>query len=153
MCTQPAKAPVSGGTTADIYAEMKRGTPLLPVSYVPGQAPGRLPGLLRDARPGDLVVFVGAGDIYRCARDWVESARESRERALGWDHLAETMRPVLSPGSKLLREEALAPKTTLRVGGAARLYCEPVNEEDLRHLLSEAATRGVPVSCWAAAPT
>jgi UDP-N-acetylenolpyruvoylglucosamine reductase len=139
------EAPVSGGTTADVYAEIRRGNPLLPVSYVPGQAPGRLPGLLRDARPGDLVVFVGAGDIYQCARDWVEAVRENRDRSLAWDRLAESMAPGLSPASKLQREESLAPKTTLRVGGAARLYCEPANEEDLRALLSRAAQKGVPV--------
>ncbi len=139
------EAPVSGGTSADVYAEMIRGTPLLPVSYVPGQAPGRLPALLRATRPGDLVVFVGAGDIDRCAREWVASVKENQDRSLGWDRLADAFRPVLSKASKLLREESLAPKTTLRVGGPARLYCEPANEEDLQALLSLAAQKGVPV--------
>ena len=49
-----------------------------------------------------------------------------------WDRFCEEMRPVLSTRANLAREEPLAPKTTMRVGGAARLYAEPATEEDLR---------------------
>jgi UDP-N-acetylmuramate--alanine ligase len=139
------EAPVSGGTTADVYAELKRGTPLLPVSYVPGELPGRLPGLLPDVRRGDFVVFVGAGDINQTARTWVEAARAAFGRSAEWDRVADSVRPLLAKGSKLAREEPLAPKTTLRVGGAARLYAEPANEQDLRTLLVFAARDGIPV--------
>ncbi|MFZ1057035.1 MAG: UDP-N-acetylmuramate dehydrogenase, partial [Opitutaceae bacterium] len=55
------------------------------------------------------------------------------------------MRPVLSTRANLAREEPLAPKTTMRVGGAARLYAEPATEEDLRLLLVRAARDGLPV--------
>ena len=132
------ESPASGGTTADIYAELKRGAPLLPVSYLPGAAEGCVPALLRDAKPGDLVVFVGAGDIDQTARAWVAAARARIAGSLVWDRFAESVRPLLSSGSKLTREEPLAPKTTLRVGGAARLYAEPANEDDLRILLAAA---------------
>jgi len=139
------ESPVSGGTTADVYAEIKRGAPLLPVSYLPGEASRGLPALLRDAKPGDLVVFVGAGDIDQSARAWVEAARKELDRALRWDRFAESVRPLLSRASKLSRDESLSAKTTLRVGGAARLYAEPWAEDDLRALLVEAGKNAVPV--------
>jgi UDP-N-acetylmuramate--alanine ligase len=137
--------PVSGGTTADVYAELKRGAPMLSVSYLPGDGAGCIPALLRDAKPGDLVAFVGAGDIDRTARAWVGAFRGAIARSLRWDRFVERVRPLLSRDSKLTRDEPLARKTTLRVGGPARLYCEPAGEEDLRTLLLEAARDGAPV--------
>jgi UDP-N-acetylenolpyruvoylglucosamine reductase len=137
--------PVSGGTSADVYAELKRGAPLLHVSYLPGRGSGCIPALLRDAKPGDLVAFVGAGDIDRIAREWIEAARRGIERARGWDRFAGDVRPLLSQSAKLSREEPLAAKTTFRVGGSARLFAEPATEEDLRTLLQRAAGAGVEV--------
>jgi UDP-N-acetylmuramate--alanine ligase len=139
------EAPVSGGTTADVYAELKRGAPLLPVSYLPGGGSGCIPTLLREAKPGDLVAFVGAGDIDRTARAWIEAARRGMALSQRWDRVAAAMRPLLSRAAKLTREEPLAKKTTLRVGGEARLFCEPTSEDDLRALLVEAKREGVPV--------
>src|ERR1700694_1834837 len=39
----------------------------------------------------------------------------------------------------------LAAKTTMRVGGPARVYAEPATTEDLRQLLVEANRRSLPV--------
>jgi UDP-N-acetylmuramate--L-alanine ligase/UDP-N-acetylenolpyruvoylglucosamine reductase len=139
------ESPVSGGTTADIYAEIRRGTPLLRVSYLPGEGAGFFRALLTDAAPGDLVAFVGAGDIDQKARDWVGRARAGFAFSLKWDRFAESVGPLLSGAAKLKRNEPLAAKTTLRVGGAARLYAEPATEDDLRTLLVEAAKEAVPV--------
>jgi UDP-N-acetylmuramate--alanine ligase len=139
------ESPVSGGTTADVYAELKRGSPLLPVSYLPGDGSGCIPSLIRDARPGDVVAFVGAGDIDRTARGWVDAVMKGINRSLRWDQFAEALRPLLSRASGLSRDEPLAKKTTLRVGGSARLFCEPAGENDLRVLLSEAKGFGAPV--------
>ncbi|HXN35989.1 MAG TPA: UDP-N-acetylmuramate dehydrogenase, partial [Opitutaceae bacterium] len=101
--------------------------------------------LLRDARPGDLVVFVGAGDIDQRAREWIVEARKAAEASRKWDGFADGVRPLLSGSAVLVREEPLAEKTTMRVGGAARLYAEPATEGDLRTLLVEARRREVPV--------
>jgi len=139
------EAPVSGGTTADVYAELHRSAHLLRVDYLPGDGTATVPALLRDVRPGDLVAFVGAGDIDQVARSWVAAARRLVARTQLWDRFAETVRPLLSPASRLSREEPLARRTTLRVGGPARLFAEPAHEDDLRILLVEAAKAGVPV--------
>ena len=39
--------------------------------------------------------------------------------------------PALSPESVLRRDERLAKRTTLRVGGPADYYAEPASEKDL----------------------
>jgi UDP-N-acetylmuramate--alanine ligase len=139
------EAPVSGGTTADVYAELRRGAPMLPVTYLPGGGPAFVGALLREARPGDLVAFVGAGDIDLAARAWVEAARKRIALSRRWDRFADTVRPLLSRAAKLARDEPLAAKTTLRVGGAARVFAEPAGEEDLRTLLQEAKGDNVPI--------
>ena len=55
------------------------------------------------------------------------------------------VQPQLQPASRLRREEPLAPKTTMRVGGAARLYAEPASVADLQALLRAAKVHGVPI--------
>lgn len=47
---------------------------------------------------------------------------------------------------ELRENEALASRTSLRVGGAADLFARPSDPDDLRILLSVCADRGVPVS-------
>jgi UDP-N-acetylenolpyruvoylglucosamine reductase len=139
------EAPVSGGTTADVYAELKRSAPALNVGYLPGHGSGCMPALLREARAGDLVAFVGAGDISEVAREWVGARRDGIARSQRWDRFADTLGSLVCRGTKLLRDEPLAARTTLRVGGAARLFAEPATEEDLRTLLRESKREGVPV--------
>lgn len=47
---------------------------------------------------------------------------------------------------ELRRNEPLAPRTSVRVGGAADLFARPADAEDLRVLLAAAADGGVPVT-------
>ena len=63
-----------------------------------------------------------------------------------WDELVSALRPRLSSAAILKREEPLAPKTTMRVGGAARVYAEPASVADLQALLR--AARGAGVECF-----
>ena len=150
------EAPIAGGTTADIYAELKRIAGALPLSYLPGgairEANGPEPvegvffrALSREVRRGDLVAFVGAGDIDRLARGWLGVLQEDAMKALRWDDLFAAVKPLLAKETKFKREEPLAAKTTMRVGGAARVYAEPASVADLQTLLREAAARGVEV--------
>jgi UDP-N-acetylmuramate--alanine ligase len=139
------EAPIVGGTTADIYAEIKRSAPALAVSYLPGNDESFFVTLSREVRPGDVVAFVGAGDIDRKARAWLASLQENAKRAQQWDEFFEKLRSVLPKMMKLKREEMLGAKTTLRVGGPARVYAEPTNVEELQVLLREAKQSGVEV--------
>jgi UDP-N-acetylenolpyruvoylglucosamine reductase len=68
---------------------------------------------------------------------------ELREAA--WNEFVAAVRPLLTPAAKLTERELLGPKTTMRVGGPARVYAEPASAEELRHLLIEAGRRHLPV--------
>ncbi len=139
------EAPIAGGTTADIYAELKKGTPALSVSYFPANDGEFFRALSRDVKPGDLVAFVGAGDIDRKAREWLALQRADSENARRWDDHFAALKARVSEATRLKREESLATKTTMRVGGAARLYAEPASVADLQALLREASARGIEV--------
>ncbi|HEU5080535.1 MAG TPA: UDP-N-acetylmuramate dehydrogenase [Opitutaceae bacterium] len=131
---------IAGGTTADLYAELKAKAPSLPVHYCPGNPAALLEQLHRDAglwKP-ELVAFVGAGDIDQHARSWVKQLAQAQSTAARWDQLAETFRGLVSPATKVKREESLAEKTTMRVGGAARIYAEPATAADLQQLVRAA---------------
>ena len=52
----------------------------------------------------------------------------------------------LGPGSAIRRDEPLARRTTLRVGGNADLYIEPASEHDLAALLQFCSNEEVPVT-------
>jgi UDP-N-acetylenolpyruvoylglucosamine reductase len=62
-----------------------------------------------------------------------------------WDDFVASVRPRLVATAKFTREEPLAPKTTIRIGGAARIYAEPGSPADLQALLAAAADAGIPV--------
>ena len=62
-----------------------------------------------------------------------------------WDDLVAEVAAVLSPATKVRREEPLGPKTTMRVGGAARVYAEPASEADLAILWRAARRSGISV--------
>ncbi|MEO5960514.1 MAG: UDP-N-acetylmuramate dehydrogenase [Opitutaceae bacterium] len=137
--------PIAGGTTADIYAELKKNAAALPVSYLPGSDAEFFRALSREVRTGDWVAFVGAGDIDRKAREWLAAVRADATRAGRWDEFAGELRRALSAETKVKREESLAAKTTMRVGGAARVYAEPASLTDLQALLRMARERGIEV--------
>lgn len=127
------EAPVAGGTTAAIAEALRRATPARPVHYEAGDG-GWSESLRAEARAGDTVAFVGAGDIERRAREWIAAA---------WDELAAEIARGLGAGGRVRREESLATKTTMRVGGAARIYVEPATAEDLSATVGAARARGV----------
>lgn len=53
---------------------------------------------------------------------------------------------AVTAGTVVLRDESLAKRTTLRVGGPADLYLEPASEEELARVLQLAATHRVPMT-------
>jgi UDP-N-acetylmuramate--alanine ligase len=140
-----SEAPVAGGTTADIYAEFKKSGSALPVTYLPGNAAGLLAALRSALRTGDTLAFVGAGDVDHTGRDFVEQLRADELRDQAWQGFIAAVRPGLSAEAKLTEREMLGPKTTMRVGGPARIYSEPATEADLQLLLATAHARTLPV--------
>ncbi len=138
------EAAMAGGTTADLYAEMKRMSPEQDVTYLPGDRAGFRRALERTVRPGDWVAFVGAGDIERDARIWLEGHAAQKAKAAQWDALAQTIARGVTSDTKVSREEGLASRTTMRVGGAARIFCEPAAIADLQTVVRIARAQGIP---------
>ncbi|MGE3310714.1 MAG: UDP-N-acetylmuramate dehydrogenase [Limisphaerales bacterium] len=86
------------------------------------------------------------------ARDRVNAAMDPAPHASPASHgdpaavasLADVLGARLSPGSVIRRDEPLARRTTLRVGGRADLLVEPDGESDLAIVLEEARRHAVP---------
>lgn len=103
----------------------------------------QLPVIVRNAmQPGDLVLFLGAGDITKAAHQLVADLRTATP-ALKEKWFAELV-AKLSPGTVLRRDEPLAKRTTLRVGGPADYYVEPQSEAELAEVLRFCAARHLP---------
>lgn len=62
-----------------------------------------------------------------------------------WTAFVAAVQPSLGPATKLVEREPLAPKTTMRVGGPARVYAEPASEADMQTLLATAHAQALPV--------
>ena len=139
------EAPVAGGTTADLLAAVRAAGAPGAVAYLPGHD-GILVGAVRAAlQPGDWLAFVGAGDIERLAHELAARVERDAARAVVWDRWVADLRPRLGAETRLTRDEPLAGRTTLGVGGPARAYAEPADAADLRRLLQAAAEPGLPV--------
>jgi UDP-N-acetylenolpyruvoylglucosamine reductase len=139
------ESPVAGGTSADLQREMVATWPECEVELIPDAAlaPGRIS---REARGGDLLLFVGAGDIDAIARATASWLQETPVAAGGTcDALLHGLEGRLSPETVVRAREPLGPKTTIRVGGAAEIYAEPANTADLQALVVAARVAGLPV--------
>lgn len=139
------EAPIAGGTSEDLCAAIRALTPALPLFHSRGGVPAAIAALQADVRAGDLVAVVGAGDIDQVARQWLAARPSTLMKTMDWDRLAEDWRGRVSAATKVKREESLAEKTTMRVGGAARIYVEPAGVADLQAVLGAARQAGVPV--------
>lgn len=102
-----------------------------------------LPGALRAAmQPGDLVLFLGAGDITHAAHQLAAQLRD--ETMNSKEKLFSNLKRRLGEKSVVRQNEPLAKRTTLRVGGPADLYVEPVSEKDLAEVLRFCAEEQLP---------
>ncbi len=122
------------GVTGEAVAESIRAAKHPKVHYEPTL--GRLRAAVNSAlKPGDLVITLGAGDIHRVAQHLAQG--------LTW--YAE-LKGLLKPESVLKRDEPLHKHTTMRIGGPAQLWFEPVDEDDLKLGLRFAHDRAIPVT-------
>ena len=121
------EALIRGGETRDLYREIRARFPSLRVLYAAGDDQTTLRELERECNAGDIVAFVGAGSIGKMASVWCEHLGEDRKH---WKELAEKL--------GVRAEEPLGCKTTMGVGGNARLYAEPEDRKALADLLRKA---------------
>jgi UDP-N-acetylmuramate--L-alanine ligase/UDP-N-acetylenolpyruvoylglucosamine reductase len=93
--------------------------------------------------PGDLVLFLGAGaDITVAAQTLVQQLQTEKPGVT--EKIFAKLVSLLSPGTVLRRNEPLAKKTTMRVGGVADCYVEAATEQDLAAVLRFCSEEQVP---------
>ena len=92
-------------------------------------------------QPGDVVLFIGAGDITQAAHELADEL--GRESILPREQRHARLAATLSTEALLRADEPLAKRTTLRVGGRADLYVEPASESDLAQVLRFCAAEGL----------
>ena len=100
-------------------------------------------GVHGDLRAGDVVLFLGAGEITRSAHQLVAALRTNPTKAA--PEFVCGLEKDLSAESVVRLKEPLARRTTLRVGGPADVYVEPASLEDLALTLRRAGEHRLPV--------
>ncbi|MGH8019970.1 MAG: FAD-binding protein, partial [Opitutaceae bacterium] len=136
---------MEGGASEDVFAELHALSNHPPVRLV-ADAAAAAERIAAEAREGDLLVFVGAGDIDGVARSVsLLLSAEPEVAATSREALLRALDRRLSSETLVRAGEPLGPKTTIRVGGSAEVYVEPANTADLQSLLVAARTAGLPV--------
>lgn len=138
------------GVTGQTLVETVRATGQQHVEFAP-DLESLTERLLEEAQAGDLILTMGAGDIYtvsdRVAQTLSACAPQAGNRAGKAAGGIETdLRRLLSDDAKLRVDEPLARHTSLKVGGPAEYWVEPHDEKDLAKVLKYAHEREIPVT-------
>ncbi len=111
------------------------------VTFVP--VLNELRGVVRaEMQPGDLVLFIGAGDITLVSHELADQL--GYEKSEVREEIYTQLTTLLSPTTVVKRDESLARRTTLKVGGKADYYVEPASELELSQLLKFCAANHLP---------
>lgn len=93
-------------------------------------------------QPGDVVLFLGAGDITKAGR---ALARElQREKVVKTQQAFAQFARQLGAETVIRYDEPMAGYTTWRIGGPADIHVKPASEEDLKAILQFCADCRVP---------
>ncbi len=149
-----SEAPLPEGMSAAILAAAPAGEGKFSSCASFGELEKSLLRSLAGQSGETTIAFVGAGDIDEFASTFVRQLTENTSMPqsnaihpagkLDW---FDVLRPRLHADTIARRDEPLADKTTLGVGGPASFYAEPANAEDLARLLAAAQAAEVPVFC------
>lgn len=126
-----SEAPIDGVSGETIVTAIKRNS-RPSVFYFP-RRPKLHQEIARVARPGDLLLSLGAGDIHEEASKLVQDLEVARK-----------LREAMGAG-ELSLYEPLSKHTTLRVGGPAQFWLEPETRGGLANLLAYCSANRTPV--------
>jgi UDP-N-acetylenolpyruvoylglucosamine reductase len=149
-----SEAPLADGTSSAILAAAPAGEKRFSLHESWAELETALRSALQEADGDVTLVFIGAGDIDEFAASFTQNLADESSSAiptvtkktetLDW---LDVLRVRLHPETVVRRNEPLADKTTLGVGGPAHYYAEPANTGDLTLLLTAARVALVPVFC------
>jgi len=89
----------------------------------------------REIRDGDFVLVMGAGNIAQVSQSLAEDLK-----------IAEGLAEVVGPKTLLKRYEPMSKRTTMRVGGCARLWVEPATDEDVLAVVQYSKKHKIPLT-------
>ncbi|MCS1406996.1 MAG: UDP-N-acetylmuramate--L-alanine ligase [Verrucomicrobia subdivision 3 bacterium] len=99
--------------------------------------------LYADLVSGDMLLFLGAGEITRVAHQLATELKSDRTQVA--PEFIQQLEADLSSGSVVALNEPLTKRTTLRVGGPADVFVEPGSLADLSAVLRRANEYEIPV--------
>jgi UDP-N-acetylmuramate--L-alanine ligase/UDP-N-acetylenolpyruvoylglucosamine reductase len=106
--------------------------------------------LFAEARPGDIILTMGAGDIYKVAEALARKLRQRGPAVLNAErqpmNMYADLEVLLSDKAKIRQNEPMARHTSMRVGGPAEFWIEPAHERDLARLLHYCHVREICVT-------
>ena len=143
-----SEQPIAGISGQTIYDAVVA-TGQADVTYEP-DLPRLTQQLFTATRAGDLVLVMGAGDIYKVAQAVAEKLAKQGPNILvptaAPVKIETDLRATLTGTAVVRRDEPMARHTSMRVGGPAEVWVEPGNENDLAKLLRYCHERNVPVT-------
>lgn len=139
-----SEAPIPGGGAHDLYAAMREHDSVRSVKLA--QTSTEVTHYLRHtAKPGDLILIVGAGDVEVIARDLT-----AKDCTLPVRHepcaLHTTLKQFLGDTITIREDEPLEKHSFYRVGGTAETFVIPHDVPALAMLKFLCAERGIPFS-------
>jgi len=105
--------------------------------------------LFAEARPGDLILTMGAGNIYKVSEALVRKLRarpSNRNVEQSSLNIARDLGVLLSNRAQIRENEPMSRHTSMKVGGPAEFWIEPAGERDLARLLYYCHEREIPVT-------
>ena len=127
--------PIDGGRIEDLARECDEANIIQPEEI--GKE------LIVDDEEKRTILFLGAGKTDEYAKAFADTLRVKDDR---WGSLFAELGDAAHLSVKLSRNETLASKTTLRVGGGAEMYFEPATLRELRVALRVCFEQRIPVS-------
>ncbi|MDO8503164.1 MAG: UDP-N-acetylmuramate--L-alanine ligase [bacterium] len=93
---------------------------------------GTVDWLIKTSKPGDVVLILGAGDIFLIIKDFVSKLKQKYSTAAGQVDKFEEFKKQFPDAQENI---SLASLTTLNIGGPVKLVLVPKDEETLIHAI------------------
>lgn len=141
---EASEAKIPGGTSWDLYEQFRQYGKIR--TFCARSLRQAWDYLKTIAAPGDGILIIGAGDVAKIG-EWAKTeigqkGKSTSALAARWQDGLKNLR---LRNSSIRRNEPMASKTTLRVGGSADIYIEAGDWTDLALIVKWAAKNCIPV--------
>ena len=135
-----SEKPLQGGCAYDLYAALRANNPIRP-TMLARNADEVVAYMRHSARPGDLVLVVGAGDVERVAQALGEQPACAPED----DRAYRKLNRLLGDSVNFSTDVSLARYSFYRTGGRAEIFAEPTSPASFAALSLAAYAYRIPL--------